>query len=467
LSRATGEDSTATGRDSQATGEDSTATGRNSQATGAGSTATGAGSFAASSSTATGLNSQATGFGSTATGAGSTASSDASTALGALSAATGIGGTAVGAGSQVTTAESAAIGNASITSSGRDRVVSVGSGSGRVPTRIIENVTNGEYGNDAATVQQLPGQFVDTQGNASATPTNIFRFGNNAGQSQGMDTTSDQVTLTNVKAGAVNANSTDVVNGSQLHETNQAVSTNTVQIQAIVNGQLGVCTVNNGALQCSVTGQKPASANGQGAQAIGIDAQANGQGAIAQGDGAVANYAGSIAIGAGARALADPTVAIGYNALAQGNNSVALGANSVANGNNSVAIGQGSVADRNNSVSVGNSAQQRQITNVAPATEGTDAVNLNQLQSTQNNTLSQANAYAAEGIAAAIAQTTPQIRPGQNNALAVKYGNYDGYSAIGASYAHGFSDSIIGTIGISVGTNSGNVGIGTGLQIGW
>src|SRR5690606_18112530 len=46
---------------------------------------------------------------------------------------------------------------------------------------------------------------------------------------------------------------------------------------------------------------------------------------------------------------------------------------------NSVALGAGSVADRDNTVSVGDAGDERQITNVAAGTEGTDAVNLHQL----------------------------------------------------------------------------------------
>lgn len=72
-------------------------------------------------------------------------------------------------------------------------------------------------------------------------------------------------------------------------------------------------------------------------------------------------------------------------------NAVALGANAWAIAENSVALGQGSLADRANSVSVGAAhdwqgldgtvykAIDRQITNVAAGTEGTDAVNVDQL----------------------------------------------------------------------------------------
>ena len=74
-------------------------------------------------------------------------------------------------------------------------------------------------------------------------------------------------------------------------------------------------------------------------------------------------------------------------------NSTVLGSNAwtTKDATNSVALGAGSLADRANSVSVGASADwtdsagvvhtaiNRQITNVAAATEATDAVNLDQM----------------------------------------------------------------------------------------
>jgi len=243
---------------------------------------------------------------------------------------------------------------------------------------------------------------------------------------------------------------------------------NAVQIQAVVNGQLGVCTVHNGALQCSVNGQAPASANGQGAVAVGVGAQANGTGTMAYGQNAQARYDGSVAIGSGAQANADPTTAVGNNAIANGNNSVALGANTVANGNNSVALGQGSVANRANSVSVGNVATglARQITNVAPGTAGTDAVNVNQLEQATAGALGQAKTYAAAAAAAAMAQTAPQLLPGQHDAVAAKVGYFDGQSAIGASYAHLLNRHALGTFSLSA-TQDGQVGASAGVQFGW
>jgi autotransporter adhesin len=73
------------------------------------------------------------------------------------------------------------------------------------------------------------------------------------------------------------------------------------------------------------------------------------------------------------------STATGANSAASGARSTALGQDSTASADNSVALGQGSIADRENSVSVGGVGSERQITNVAAGTEGTDAVNVAQL----------------------------------------------------------------------------------------
>ncbi|RYF83113.1 MAG: hypothetical protein EOO29_04610 [Comamonadaceae bacterium] len=65
--------------------------------------------------------------------------------------------------------------------------------------------------------------------------------------------------------------------------------------------------------------------------------------------------------------------AIGVNATAIGSGSIAIGNNSIAIGNNSFDDGRANV------LSVGSQGNERQITNVAAGTQGTDAVNVNQL----------------------------------------------------------------------------------------
>jgi len=78
----------------------------------------------------------------------------------------------------------------------------------------------------------------------------------------------------------------------------------------------------------------------------------------------------------------------------------------VANGENSVAIGNGSVANEANTVSVGDVGSERRITNVAPAVNDTDAVNLSQLKSAIGNVYNDMHNYNKEhraGIATAMA----------------------------------------------------------------
>ncbi|HFF3762529.1 TPA: YadA-like family protein, partial [Stenotrophomonas maltophilia] len=91
--------------------------------------------------------------------------------------------------------------------------------------------------------------------------------------------------------------------------------------------------------------------------------------------------------------LADPS-ASGANSAAGGAGSTAAGANSTALGNgsqaqadNSVALGAGSVANRANTVSVGVAGAERQVVNVADGSQATDAVNVRQLQASQQGTL--------------------------------------------------------------------------------
>ncbi|WP_313340991.1 YadA-like family protein [Stenotrophomonas sp.] len=81
------------------------------------------------------------------------------------------------------------------------------------------------------------------------------------------------------------------------------------------------------------------------------------------------------------------TVAGGAGASAAGANSTALGNGASATARNAVALGAGSVASRDNTVSVGSAGAERQITDVGDGTAATDAVNLRQLQASQQGTL--------------------------------------------------------------------------------
>ena len=80
--------------------------------------------------------------------------------------------------------------------------------------------------------------------------------------------------------------------------------------------------------------------------------------------------------------------------MASGDASSAIGDHAYASGANSVAVGANSVASAPNTLSVGSVGNERGISNVAPGVNGTDAVNLNQL----NNAAAQSNRYTDQQI---------------------------------------------------------------------
>ena len=465
-------------------------------------------------STALGENAEARERYSAALGGSAVAATDRSMALGPSSYVTNGApqGTAIGVYSNVTTSQSAAIGYGSVTSSGRANVVSVGSGgqvavdsngnnNGFLPaptTRIIENVTDGQYSQDAATVNQLPGQFVDSSGTPSASPTNFYRFGNNATGSSAMTTGSPAVQLRNVAAGTLSPTSTDAVNGSQLYATNQNVSAaqttantalsaagaaqttanqalqigqeNTLQIQAVNSAvfavnqlvQANICHIVGSSITCGQQAQvlqgntladpqNPANAIAAtaGATAIGYQAQAK--------------ELNSTALGNQAQAGGQGAVAVGANANAAGSDSVALGYLATANGVNSVALGSGSVANRNNSVSVGNAATglTRQITNVAPGTKGTDAVNVNQLEAVASSLRKQINATGAM----AAAMSNIQLPPGYTKGLGVAVGHQGGQNALAIGFVATPEPYLLTRISASISGDKSSVG--AGITLGW
>jgi autotransporter adhesin len=150
-------------------------------------------------------------------------------------------------------------------------------------------------------------------------------------------------TITNVAAGRVDASSTDGVNGSQLHATNQAIDALGSNVSNL--GSSTAAGLGGGATYNPATGTITApsyTVNGVTYNNV---------------SGALGAIGGSVAA----------------------NNSAGLPQAS-ATGANSVAIGPGAVADRANTVSFGASGAERQLTNVAAGTAPTDAANVGQVQ---------------------------------------------------------------------------------------
>jgi trimeric autotransporter adhesin len=295
--------------------------------------------------------------------------------------------------------------------------------------------------------------------------------------------------ITNVAAGRVTAASTDAVNGSQLYQTNVAVvsmstglsttdskladlslststsvislstaiSTNTTNIVSLSGSTSTAISVLSTSTQINITSLSTSIDNTNSA-IISLSTTINGGGSKAEG------------IAADMKSGVAPTVTTGSN-------SVSLGAGSTDDG-------------RSNVVSVGSATQQRQITNVAPGTQGTDAVNYDQLnalstsvsqslttQQTQidnlgaqlNQTqqaLQQTNAMAREGVAAATALTmVPQVEPGKTIFVGMGVARFAGQSGM----AFGVSAHITsqGVLKVGIGLSGSNKTYGAGYGLNW
>ncbi|KVE77808.1 YadA family autotransporter adhesin [Burkholderia vietnamiensis] len=321
---------------------------------------------------------------------------------------------------------------------------------------VLKNVAAGTDDTDAVNVKQL-----------KSVQSNLDQLGALAVQYD--DASKSSITLggaggtriTNVKAGALNATSTDAVNGSQLYATNQQVAQNTTDIS---NLQSNVTNIANG--RAGLVQQQDAN----GAITVGKDS-----------GGTSVNFAGT----SGDRVLSG--VAAGVNAndavnMAQFNSALntaaandriraaatdanttwiaradagSVGSTATATGKNAVAVGQGSVADRDNSFSVGAQGNERQITNVAAGTAPTDAVNVQQLNDNLNAASTQANGYTDQrvgqvynafndlkkdmygGVASAMAVAgLPQPTGAGRSMVSAATSNYHGQQGFAAGYSY-------------------------------
>jgi autotransporter adhesin len=127
-------------------------------------------------------------------------------------------------------------------------------------------------------------------------------------------------------------------------------------------------------------------ANAAHAVAVGTRVQANAMHALAMGSNETWALGGSsIAMGDAVKARSQGSVAIGQSAAVamQADHALALGAQARVESRaaGGIALGYGAVADRGSALSVGGgSIGTRQIIQVAPGTEPTDAVNVAQLR---------------------------------------------------------------------------------------
>ena len=223
-----------------------------------------------------------------------------------------------------------------------------------------------------------------------------------------------------VAAGVVSADSTDAINGSQLYYTNQAIANVATQATAA---------------KTEVTAGKNVVVN----QTTGNSGQTVYNVATTDKLDVTSVTAGGVTVNAQGVSIAAPTA---HNPA----NTVSLSPIGLNNGG-------------------------QRITNVAPAKEGTDAVNLNQLAGVGNalqNNIERVGKKAYAGVAGAIAQgSIPQVtRPGVTG-IGVGSGYYGGQSAMAIGVS-AMSDGGNWVVKGNFSANTdGHVGVGAGALYQW
>ncbi|WP_431819371.1 YadA family autotransporter adhesin [Burkholderia sp. F1] len=342
---ATGRNATSVGSNSVATGANAVSLGGASVANGGNATALGAQARASGQNTiAIGGQATASGEGVIAIGTGAQATVSGSVALGQNATANGQNGVAVGWTSNASGFNSVALGEGTTATNAGD--VALGAGSVTAAANPVSRATVGN---------------TTLAGFAGANPASVVSVGAAGSERQ----------ITNVAAGQVSGSSTDAINGSQLYAVARQVDTLSTGLSSMSQK---VGSLSTG---LSAVNQQVASLTGS------IQATAG-----------TASGANSVAVGAGSTASGTNSVATGSGATASGNNSTALGAHAMASGTNSVALGANSTDQgRSNVVSIGSATQPRQLINVAAGTAPTDGVNVQQLNDTVSQGVSQANSY--------------------------------------------------------------------------
>ncbi|KVE08136.1 YadA family autotransporter adhesin [Burkholderia anthina] len=335
----------AVGTGSAAAGSASVAMGPLATSTGLGSIAIGSQAVTTNNnSVAIGNTAAGSAINTTAIGSNAKATGDNATTLGQSTSASGMGAISLGFRANAQADNSIAIGMDSVAN--RNNTVSVGSATLQ---RQVVNVAAGTQATDAVNVSQLQPVVTALGGGATINST----------------------------TGAVTGPTYTLANGGTQTTVGDALGALDGNITTINNKLATVVT--DDYVKVDTTSGATAAQAGVSALAVGANAQGTGSRATAVGNNSVASDANSAAFGMGTTASGNASTAIGAYASATGYHSSALGVASIASGSESVAIGTNSRADRDNSVSVGSSTLQRQITNMAAGTQGTDAVNVSQL----------------------------------------------------------------------------------------
>ena len=252
--------------------------------------------------------------------------------------------------------------------------VSVGTANGG--ERQITNLAAGSANTDAVNVAQLKGaiSLIDDV-SAGAVMYDVDGAGNPDYRRVTLGNGTGTTTIGNLAAGAVTAGSLEAVNGGQLATTNAAI--------AGFFGGITAFDPVSGAFTAPLFEISTISTDGAIAQGL----YNNATDAFDAVDGSLVNLNTQIndIRNGGTKYLRVNST--GVEAVATGADSIAVGTNARATAANAIAVGAGSLADRANSVSIGAAGAERQVTNLAAGTAATDAVNLGQLQASEEGAL--------------------------------------------------------------------------------
>jgi len=480
---------TAVGFSSVAAADNATALGAEAEARGEGSLAMGSAA-------------QATGIASIAAGEGAMAVADNSVALGAGAVASDVVGTASTEinGEIYNFAGTAPTGTVSVGSPGSERTIT-NLAAGRIEAASTDAVNGSQLYATNQAIETISG----VAGNANDL---AVKYGWNDANGDGI-ATQDEIdystvtlqgskgtTIDNVAPAFLDPGSMQAVNGAQLFQsmdqvammlgggaamTANGLTAPSYFIQGSVYNDVG------SALQALDISISTLDGRPVGSQLVGYT---HGHDGNPYGDGGP----GSTALGVGATALgAEESVALGESATVAADYGTAVGQKATVTADNAVALGHGSVADRANAVSVGSVGSERQVTNVADATQGTDAINKRQLDrgvaSANSYTDARVNALSdnfdqfqgavderlrkqddridRQGAMSAAMMNMAVSAAGLHtpNRFGVGVGFQGGESALSLGYQRAFSDRATLTFGGAVSSDDTSVGVGAGF--GW
>jgi len=271
--------------------------------------------------------------------------------------------------------------------------------------------------------------------------------------------------IKHVASGEVSAASTDAINGSQLHATNESVKDLSTTVVANKTHFYSVNSTDSTRGNYNNNG-----ATGIDAMAAGIDAQAVGNRAVAMGTGASATSSETTALGAASQAFAASATAVGFGARADKYGTTAMGVNSRAQGEYSTAVGQQAEATGDDSIAMakGAKATKKSATAVGvnAKAEGERSVALG--EGAQATTLT-GTAIGSRTLASAVQSTAVGVGSKATKQWATSMGfssQANGVSSVALgdrSVVNGKESIAIGKGNTVSGTNS--IAIGTGHTI--